>query len=311
MTRIIDGMLKMSDWASAFGFGFGPGNRQWVYTAILLGLAALIGVAYGIRSLFFGRVRFERVEKQGGSALLSKEMMEAFYLFLQPLGRFLVYCRVTANGVSWTSFMFGALAGLCLAFGHFGSGAAFATVSAVLDSLDGLVARMSGSASDAGEVLDAAVDRYAEFFFLGGLTIYYRDVPFLMVLTLLALAGSFMVSYSTAKAEALQVEAPKGNMRRPERAFYLILGAALSPVTIPWFEATSDFPVPIGHPMVIALCLVAVLANVSAIERLWTVAHTMRLREAEAARLREQAAIRARAEEAKAVEDADGLIHRH
>jgi phosphatidylglycerophosphate synthase len=302
-------MTAFLDIANAVGLGFGPGNRQWIYTAILLGVAALIGIIYVVRSVFFGRVHFDRVEKQGGSALLNKEMMQAFYLFLQPLGRFLVFCRVTANGVSWTSFVFGVLAGLCLAFGHFGSGAAFAAVSAVLDSLDGLVARMSKTASDAGEVLDAAVDRYAEFFFLGGLVIYYREVPVLMVLTLLALAGSFMVSYSTAKAEALQVTAPKGNMRRPERALYLILGAALSPVTIPWFEATSDFPIPIGHPMVVALCLVAVLANVSAVERLWTVAHAMRVREAEAAaaaieaaRLEEQA----EAEEHKA----DGLIHR-
>src|ERR1700733_9927926 len=144
-------------------------DLQWMYSAALLGLAVLVGLAYLVRIGFRGRARFDRVEKQGGSHLLSKEMMEAFYWFLQPLGKFLVYCRITANGVSWTSFIFGAIAGLCLAFGHFGSGAAFAAISAILDSLDGLVARMSGSASDAGEVLDAAVDRYAEFFFLGGL----------------------------------------------------------------------------------------------------------------------------------------------
>jgi CDP-diacylglycerol---glycerol-3-phosphate 3-phosphatidyltransferase len=277
-------------------------NHQWVFTAILLGLAALVGFAYGGRVMMRGRARFDRVEKQGGSALLSREMMEAFYWFLQPLGKFLVYCRITANGVSWTSFIFGAIAGLCLAFGHFGSGAAFAAISAILDSLDGLVARMSGSASDAGEVLDAAVDRYAEFFFLGGLVIYYREVPVLMVLTLLALAGSFMVSYSSAKAEALSVTAPKGSMRRPERALYLIVGAALSPVTIPWFEATSDLPIPVGHPMVVALCLVAVLANVSAVERLWVVAHMVRVREAEAARLRQQAAALATVENANSKE---------
>jgi phosphatidylglycerophosphate synthase len=189
--------------------------------------------------------------------------------------------------------VFGALAGLCLTFGHFGSGAAFACVSAVMDSLDGLVARMSGTASDAGEVLDAAVDRYAEFMFLGGLLIYYREIPVLMVLTLAALTGSFMVSYSTAKAEALQVTPPKGSMRRPERALYLILGAALSPVTIPWWEATRDFPIAIGHPMVAALALVAVLSNVSAVERLWAIAKQIRereAREAEAKRLAAEAA---------------------
>lgn len=259
------------------------GNFQWIYTLILVGLAALVGGAYLVRVMVKGRAHFDRVERQGSSALLSKELMEAFYWFLQPLGKFIVFCRITPNGVSWASFGFGIIAGVCLAFGHFGSGAVFACISAVMDSLDGMVARMSGTASDAGEVLDAAVDRYAEFIFLGGLLIYYREIPVLMILTLATLIGSFMVSYSTAKAEALQVEAPKGSMRRPERAFYLILGAALSPVTIPMWEVVREWPVPIGHPMVAALVLVAVLSNVSAVERLWAIAKAVRVREAQVA----------------------------
>ena len=39
-----------------------------------------------------------------------------------------------------------------------------------------------------------------------------------------------MVSYSTAKAEALGVEPPRGAMRRQERAVYFVLGAALVPI---------------------------------------------------------------------------------
>jgi phosphatidylglycerophosphate synthase len=126
--------------------------------------------------------------------------------------------------------------------------------------------------------------------FLGGLIIYYREIPVLMILAMAALIGSFMVSYSSAKAEALQVSPPKGSMRRPERALYLILGAALSPVTIPWWEATRDFPVAIGHPMVAALTLVAVLSNVSAVERLVAIAKAMRQREAKAAEAKRLAA---------------------
>lgn len=264
---------------------------ELVFTLGLIGLAALMGLAYLLRVIVRGRAHFARVDRQGGSALLSREMMEAFYWFLQPLGRLLVSCRITANGVSWASLGFAILAGCCLAFGHFGFGAAFATLSAMMDSLDGLVARMSGAASDAGEVLDAAVDRYAEFLFLGGLVIYYREIPILMVLALLALLGSYMVSYSSAKAEALQVDVPKGSMRRPERAVYLILGAALSPITIPWLESRRELPIPLGHPMVAALCLVAVLANFSAVERLWAIARQIRVREQEARR--EAAATRA------------------
>src|ERR1700737_2701196 len=101
-------------------------NLQWIYTAVLFGLIAVMTGAYLLRVMFKGRARFDRVDRQGASALLSKEMMEAFYWFIQPLGKFLVDIGVTPNGISWASFVFGAIAGLCLAFGHFGSGAAFA-----------------------------------------------------------------------------------------------------------------------------------------------------------------------------------------
>jgi phosphatidylglycerophosphate synthase len=251
-----------------------------VYTLAMVGLVVLIGVAYSLRVWIKGRAQYNRVDKQGGSALLAKSLMEGAYWSLQPIGRLLVALRVTPNQISWASLAFSVLAGACLAVGHFGFGAGFATVSSLLDALDGMVARLTGVASDAGEVLDTTVDRYAEFFFLGGLIIYYREIPVLVVLALFALAGSFMVSYSTAKAEALQIDPPKGSMRRPERALYLTLGAALSPLTIQYWEAVREYPVPIGHPMVIALGLVAVLANLSAVERLWAVSRAVRAREA-------------------------------
>jgi phosphatidylglycerophosphate synthase len=263
-------------------------------TLLLLGIVALLTAAYAIRLLLKGRAHFARVDKQGGSALLSKGLMEMGYWWLQPIGKALVALGVTPNMISWASLVFGLLAGICLAFGHFGFGGAFALVSGFLDSLDGMVARMTGLSSEAGEVLDATIDRYAEAFFISGLIVYYRDIPVLQILALLALMGSFMVSYSSAKAEALHVDAPKGSMRRPERAVYLTLGAILSPITIAEWEYVRDYPIAIGFPMVIALGLIAVLANASAIERMAAIAKEMRKREVEA--LRRQAIQAANAE---------------
>lgn len=242
-------------------------------------LIVLLAVAaYGLRFAIKGRAHFDRIDRQGGSRLLGKSAMELAYWVLEPVATLLVWLRVTPNEISWASLGFSFLSGACLALGHFGFGAIFATISGLLDSLDGMVARISGVASEAGEVLDAAVDRYAEFLFLSGLVIYYREIPILQVLSLLALLGSFMVSYSTAKAEALRVDAPKGSMRRPERAVYLTLGAALSAVSIPWLERHSEIS-PIGYPMVMSLALVAVAANVSSIERLRSIANAIRLRD--------------------------------
>jgi heme exporter protein D len=88
-------------------------------------------------------------------------------------------------------------------------------VSALGDTLDGIVARLQGTASDAGEVLDAAVDSYEEFFFLGGIVVHVRQSAVGVSLVLLALLGSFMVSYATAKAEALRAEIPRGRCDVP------------------------------------------------------------------------------------------------
>lgn len=117
---------------------------------ILFAIAGLVILAYGVRVTFKGQAHYDRVEKQGGSFLLSKSVMEIGYWFFQPLARLLIFCHCTANQISWGSCIFGLIAGFCLAFGHFGSGAVFASISAVMDSLDGIVARMTGQSSDAG-----------------------------------------------------------------------------------------------------------------------------------------------------------------
>ena len=254
-------------------------NPELKYTlAVALGVLFLI-TTYGVRVLVKGRARFDRIDRQGGSRLLSKGAMEIGYWIISPVARALASLHVSPNQVSWLSFAFGALAGLFLARGHFGFGAMCATICGLLDSVDGMVARLSGVASDAGEVLDAAIDRYVEFFFLAGLAIYYREQPALQLLALMALLGSFMVSYSTTKAEALRIEPPSGLMRRPERAVYLTAGAALSGPSIAWFESTPEFATPLAYPMVLALAMVAVLANFSAIERFWLIVKALRRRD--------------------------------
>jgi phosphatidylglycerophosphate synthase len=252
-------------------------DMKFALAAVLLVVA--LAAVYAVRVAVRGRDRFDRVEHQGGSRLLGKSAMGLGYWSLQPIARLLVAMRVDANQISWTSLVFGAVAGAFLAVGHFGYATVCTMISGLLDTVDGMVARLSNTSSEAGEVLDSAVDRYVEFFFLSGLVLYYRAIPLLQVLALLALLGSFMVSYSTAKAEALNVKLPPGGMRRPERAFYLAAGAALSAVSIPWWEAERDLSRPIAYPMVVVLALVAFAANLSAIERLWSIAKSVRSRE--------------------------------
>lgn len=234
--------------------------------------AIVLAVAYARRVSISGPAHHARVDRAGGSALLGKGMMEVGYWALRPVAHGCVALEISANAVSWASLALAALAGVALAAGHFGVGAALGLVSFACDAVDGLVAREAGTASDSGEVLDAAVDRYSEFLVLGGIAVFERSNAPVLLLALAATAGGMMVSYSTAKAESLRVEAPRGAMRRQERAVYFVLGTALVPATsyacdrwdLPGWTATA--------PLVATLALVAVVGNVSALRRLRAIA---------------------------------------
>jgi CDP-diacylglycerol--glycerol-3-phosphate 3-phosphatidyltransferase len=276
-------------------------------------LLGLVVVLYGIRVLVRGAARFERVERDKGSALFGASLMQMGYWALDFVGRGLAAVGATANGISVASLALGVAAGVALAFGHFGLGALLAVVSALCDTLDGLVARLQGTASDAGEVLDAAVDRYVEFFFLGGLVVHVRQSAAGVGLVLFALLGSFMVSYATAKAEALRAQIPRGAMRRPERAVYLTLGAALTPVVahVVLYRTPDAASWMLESPMLGAVALVALVANVSAVRRLSKLASAVggpRAAEALAAPVVVQVATEPAAVPRPA-RDADALVH--
>ena len=212
--------------------------------------------------------RFDRVEADGGSILLSKRMMEIGYGCLQPFARLLIRFRITPNQISWAAFILGGISGVAVATGNFGIGAVIASVSAALDAVDGMVARMTGASSSLGEILDAVLDRYVDFFLLGGMAFAFRSNPVLLVLCLFALSGGFMMSYSTAKAEAFgdssrgfaPVKVPRGIMRRPERMVYLILGCALT-----LHERVEST---LSQPLFYVLLGVAVLSHFSAFQRI-------------------------------------------
>ncbi|MDY6973825.1 MAG: CDP-alcohol phosphatidyltransferase family protein, partial [Thermodesulfobacteriota bacterium] len=72
-----------------------------------------------------------------------------------------------------------------------------------------------------------------------------------------AMAGSFVVSYTRARADGLGVECEVGLMQRPERITLLIIGSLLGSIPV------------IGYPLIkLTLFLLAVLSNATAIQRM-------------------------------------------
>jgi CDP-diacylglycerol--glycerol-3-phosphate 3-phosphatidyltransferase len=193
---------------------------------------------------------------------------------LDHVARALIALGATANSVTIGSVVLAATGGLLLALGHFGWAAVAMVAASLGDALDGLVARRTGSASVAGALLDASVDRYEEFFFLAGLSVYLHEVIWALLLALAALAGSFMVSYGSAKAEALRVPVPPGAMRRVERAVVLCAGVTVAAL-LGGVSRTVAIP-PWGPlaPLYASLAIVAIVSNVSAIRRLRSLARS-------------------------------------
>ena len=199
--------------------------------------------------------------------------MDATYWAIEPVVRGLAAIGVTPNAMTWTALLLGLGAGVALALGWFGLATLLATMSTIGDILDGQVARLTNSGSDRGELLDAAVDRYTEFAFLAGLVIFLRSSEWQMALALAATLACFMVSYASAKAEALHVAPPRGLMRRHERAIYLIAGIGLTPLVGPTLVAHG---LPYVTTCLIALGAVALLGNLAAVLRLVRIGRALR-----------------------------------
>jgi phosphatidylglycerophosphate synthase len=205
--------------------------------------------------------RHARVTREGGTAFLGEKIMNWGYAWIDRLARLALRLGLGATAVSWLSLLLGLAAGLALADGHFGMAAWLLTLSGLGDGMDGAMARLQGNASRSGAVLDSALDRYVEFSCFAGLVWFFQGAVVLQLLTLAALFGSFMITYSTAKAEALQVTPPRGWMKRAERMVWLVGGSALASA-LP-LAGYSGGPVLVG-----TLAVIAVFANLSAIVRL-------------------------------------------
>lgn len=244
-------------------------------SSALLAFLVVLWATHTVRACANEQPRFERVDAEGASALLSRGMLESLYSAIIPVARACVRLGLSPNAISALSLCFALIAGWLFGAGHLGVGCVFAVAAMGSDAVDGFVARAAGTASNAGEVIDAATDRYVELALFAGLAVHFRETTSALALTIAALAGSFMVSYSTAKAEALSVVPPRGSMRRTERGFLLVLGAGLTPLM-----AATGIPAPYNEaPVLIALAWLAVGTNFSAVARFTHVVREIRLRE--------------------------------
>jgi CDP-diacylglycerol--glycerol-3-phosphate 3-phosphatidyltransferase len=167
----------------------------------------------------------------------------------------LIKSGISPNALTFIGFALTVLSASVLAIGYFRWGAILLFVASVFDMLDGALARATEQSSIFGAFLDSTLDRYSESVTFLGLAIYYSGVPDSrteIILIFVIIIGSLMVSYTRARAEALNIECKAGILQRPERILLLIAG-----LLIGWIQ-----PV---------LWIMAILTNISAIQRVYEV----------------------------------------
>ncbi|HWC76924.1 MAG TPA: CDP-alcohol phosphatidyltransferase family protein [Blastocatellia bacterium] len=152
--------------------------------------------------------------------------------------------------------------GVLYGYGRFVAAGLLLIFAALLDILDGQVARHRGRVTRFGAFFDSVLDRYSDIIVYVGIMVFYarahaQQSMLLVTVTGLALVGSVLVSYSRARAESLSIPCKVGFLERPERLVLLIIGSLTS---------VGEMSNPLLHKMPQVLWVLAVLSH-------WTVVH--------------------------------------
>lgn len=241
--------------------------------AILIAAYFFFGlVAFAIRCAVKGIPVDAETEKRGKSLLVGFFLRYYFFWLVEPLWKLVIRSGIPANAITTLAALLGVGSGVAMAGGRFALGGWLFLFSGILDTLDGRVARVRGEVTRAGSALDSVLDRYTDSAVLVGLGWYYRD-SWVLVVVLAALMGSSLVPYIRAKGESLGVPLRGGVMQRLERVLFLGVATAMSPILEVFLDSSDPHP---RHWLAIGgLVLVAVLSNVSALQRLAELMRTL------------------------------------
>lgn len=226
-------------------------------------------------------------------------LQQAIYKVINPFVKGLIKLGLTPNAVTMIGLILNIGVAVIFILGaeranrgdlaYVGWAGALVLFAGLFDMLDGQVARLGNMSSKFGALFDSVLDRYSELIMFLGICYYLIAHHYFLssLFAFIALIGSMMVSYTRARAEGLGIECKGGLMQRPERVVTIgvcaiacgIAGSYLGgdfKVYIPGvsfhvFETMSIFTIP--------LTLMAIMTNITAINRLRDAKKALELQE--------------------------------
>ena len=193
----------------------------------------------------------ERTAEKKPAATLTDQLRERFKGVLDPIGAFFNQLGLHPNTMTLLGLAGNAAGAVLLAQGHMTLGGLIILLMGPVDALDGTMARLRGEPTKFGGFVDSVTDRYSELVIFGGLMFFYaQQSDWLSLLAVYAAAsGSVLVSYIRARGQSLGMDTKVGVLTRFER--FIVLSPALI------------FNVPL-----VGIWIVAVLANITALQRI-------------------------------------------
>jgi CDP-diacylglycerol--glycerol-3-phosphate 3-phosphatidyltransferase len=191
---------------------------------------------------------------EGKQITFTDRLRAWFKWLLDPLGAFLNRLGIHPNLMTMLGLLGTSFGAFLIAQGKMTWGGLLILLTVPFDALDGTMARLRNEATAWGAFVDSVTDRYSELVTYLGLLYYYLNQgnKVACILAFIAASGTVLVSYTKAKADALNYNANVGLLTRAER--YLVLAPALV------------FKIPM-----VALWILAILTNITALQRIMRV----------------------------------------
>jgi CDP-diacylglycerol---glycerol-3-phosphate 3-phosphatidyltransferase len=199
---------------------------------------------------------------QRPGSILSTRVKNGGRALLAPLVRLAMALRLTPNTITVIGLGITIVASVLVANGWLLVGAAILTAGSLLDAVDGALARAQGGGTPFGGFLDSTLDRSGEAIVYVGIGAWalftLSDPTWPVIAAMIAMGGSFLVSYAHARAQGIGLAADVGLAPRTERLVIVIVGLALA--------GLGFTPGLIG-----ALVLLAILTVATVMQRIWHV----------------------------------------
>ncbi|MHA1399345.1 MAG: CDP-alcohol phosphatidyltransferase family protein [Candidatus Heimdallarchaeaceae archaeon] len=197
--------------------------------------------------------------------MVSSQIREPITKFFMPVVVFFAKLGIHPNVFTYLGVLLSISAGVFIYLDNFLTAIILLLCGAVMDFLDGGVARYRGIATKQGGFLDSIIDRISDFAIFGGVAL---SIHVDLVTGIIMVTSTLLISYIRAKGESIGIEKMAvGLMERSERLLFLFILMVIS-LFIPSFKDDPFFTIgtfthgtyfTIGYMILTGLCVITVI----------------------------------------------------